>query len=413
MILNIANDSEPTSDADFEDMMNPEQAHIRKRGLLKIGSTAESSAAGNQKSLYVWNDVPLAALGAKTTEPAEEHTAASAKRKRQSLHGTLVESSSSSAGEARGVARGKAQMEGFPLLDFHKSNATVEVELPLRIEVEDVQDNQDATEDEKGCEDPTCNEVPSPDPNNQSAIPIASLCDIDADRVSTPEAAVPEASLAQRNDHSPDDAYNYGLQAGAFPTHFNRLVINSYNRIETAPVGSRSLYPSVTMHDIPIGIGDASSDLSATLTELNIQTDEYGVFDPLVTSPTSITLMNLTAKSPSQSIAQPIATATVQETQKKTLVQKSRSAPIGKGEGSSGARPTRKDTKGPSPLCLSKDPFCVSEEREEVIAIKGLDRKDIFQPMKRTCESKSDALILISSCPSLFRRCQVIFSEVN
>ncbi|KAL3686544.1 hypothetical protein R1sor_009118 [Riccia sorocarpa] len=71
MILNTTNDPEPTSDADFEDMMNPEQALIRKRGLLKIGSTAESSAAGNQKSLYVC-DVPLPIVGAKTTEPAQE-----------------------------------------------------------------------------------------------------------------------------------------------------------------------------------------------------------------------------------------------------------------------------------------------------------------------------------------------------
>ncbi|KAL3682709.1 hypothetical protein R1sor_000731 [Riccia sorocarpa] len=199
-----------------------------------------------------------------------------------------------------------------------------DVELSPRTEVEDVQDNQDATRDEDGCEDPTCNEIPSPDPNNQT-IPTVSSCDIDADRVSTPEAAVPEASLAKRNDHSPDDAYNYGLQAAAFPTHFNRLVINSYNRIETAPVGSRSLYPSVTMHDIPKGIGDASSDLSATLTEMNIQIDEYG------------------------------------EVQKKTPVQKSRPAPIGKGEGSSGARPTKKETKGPLP---KKDPRLPSTTKE-------------------------------------------------
>ncbi|KAL3676286.1 hypothetical protein R1sor_026234 [Riccia sorocarpa] len=361
MILNTTNDPEPTSDADFEDMMNPEQALIRKRGLLKIGSTAESSAAGNQKSLYVC-DVPLPVVGAKTTEPAQEQAAASAKRKRQSPHGTLVESSSSSAGEARGVVRGETQMGNFPMLDFHNSNTAVEgngvqcnlqnsfaaasknsvvrrlsaefspskivtahpmsedvhstgliqqsvqvsslesndeqendVELSPRTEVEDVQDNQDATGDEEGCEDPTCNEVPSLDPNNQT-IPTVSLCDIDADRVSTPEAAVPEASLA---------------------------IIHPMTHIT---MGCR-------------------------------QIDEYGVFDPLVTSPTSITLVNLTAKSPRQSITQHIATGTVQEVQKKTPVQKSRPVPIEKGEGSSGARPTKKETKGPLPR---KDPKLLS-----------------------------------------------------
>ncbi|KAL3692051.1 hypothetical protein R1sor_005702 [Riccia sorocarpa] len=155
-------------------------------------------------------------------------------------------------------------------------------------------------------------------------------------------------AIASGKDSSPDDPeYNYGLkQADAIPKTFNRKFIDTHRRLEPAPVGSRSGYPSVEFPHTLVGIGDVSSDLSASLTSLNIQIDEHGSFDHLVTEPTVNNYKVFLVRPKKGSLPRAHTTATVQGQRGKNPPTASdpRKKPIAKG-----AKTSQQVTGAPGP----------------------------------------------------------------
>ncbi|KAL3691682.1 hypothetical protein R1sor_005333 [Riccia sorocarpa] len=346
-VILAVQDPELDSERDFEDMMDPEMAFCRKRGIQTGGqktSSAQSPALirrdalgnvipgglGPEGSERSGQDqvevstasrlVPTCKSGAQLTQTAGDSTVPTAFEGCLGVQSKILCRVSPSP---KGSVVRRLSEEFIPIVvqsslqvDFVPSNDDdEEAQEIVRIDGEDEVPQAETISGELGgnVED-KLEEV-----DNADVAKCIAESNLDDEEATNIRDTVPAKTLltASTNHPSPDDdeQYNYGLQkAGAFTKTFDRLVIKNYPKLKKAPIGSRSSYPSVSYHNHLTGIGLVSSDLSASLTEMNLEVDEYGSMDPLVLSPTTITSVDLNPKSRAE--AQPHVTSDVQGSRK-------------------------------------------------------------------------------------------------
>ncbi|KAL3702385.1 hypothetical protein R1sor_020407 [Riccia sorocarpa] len=354
-------------EADFDDMMDPEEAFKRKCGIVNRASNSSNlripfihlmSAAGTgglidgvrpQPGNIVETEaekftashlVPRQSSQGSDGKAAPEDGPAHAVEEGSSGAERNVQSSAASGPKSSVIRRlsaefspGKAYSRDMP------TKAIIQSTVEETLDITGAEENMTASEAvlirevvsfEAPCVETVSCERGSTGPANQSAIlltaPVTPESGLDA--AGDSEVAVTRLESTSEKGSSPDDdaEYKYGLQAGAFTKTFTRKFIRYWPDHEPAPIGSRSEYPCVTFHDLPIGMGDASTELSASLTELNIQIDEFGSMDPLVITPTTITTVD-TSRPPIPTLAEPVISSTVQGQQKHPSRQPSGSNP--------------------------------------------------------------------------------------
>ncbi|KAL3697469.1 hypothetical protein R1sor_011545 [Riccia sorocarpa] len=171
-------------------------------------------------------------------------------------------------------------------------------------------------------------------------------------------------TAALETEEDDDDEFNYGLKARAFGKSCNRSVITAWPKHQKAPIGFRSSFPPVQFGDRPLGIGDVSSELSATLTEMNIEIDEYGSLDHLVSTPTTITSVG-PRRTQSRPLAAPLAPATVQDKPLGPVPARKEATKGARGSTAQQKDKVRRNSSGQGPASKQPNPAEERRQRED------------------------------------------------